>query len=30
MSVAIPEIYNHDQFVARRQVFRLLGAGFTV
>jgi hypothetical protein len=30
MSVATPEIYRHDQFVARRKVFRLLGAGFTL
>lgn len=26
----VPEIYQIDQFVARRQVFRLLGAGFTL
>ncbi len=30
MSQASPEIYQHDQFVARRQVFRLFGAGFTL
>ena len=30
MTVATPEIYRHDQFVARRQVFRLFGAGFTI
>jgi hypothetical protein len=30
MSLATPELYRHDQFVARRQVFRLLGAGFTI
>jgi hypothetical protein len=30
MSVATPEIYQHDQFEARRQVFRLFGAGFTL
>jgi len=30
MSVAMPEVYRHDRFIARRQVFRLLGAGFTI
>ena len=30
MSVAVPELYRHDQFMARRQVFRLFGAGFTI
>ena len=30
MSVASPEIYQHERFVARRQVFRLFGAGFTL
>ena len=30
MSVAVPEIYRHDRFIARRQVFRLFGAGFTI
>jgi hypothetical protein len=30
MSVATPEIYRHDRFIARRQVFRLFGAGFTI
>jgi hypothetical protein len=30
MSVASPEIYQHDRFMARRQVFRLFGAGFTL
>jgi hypothetical protein len=30
MAVVVPELYRHDQFVARRQVFRLLGAGFTI
>jgi hypothetical protein len=30
MSTVIPEIYQTDQFVARRQVFRLFGAGFTL
>ena len=30
MTEAIPELYRHDQFVARRQVFRLFGAGFTI
>lgn len=30
MSVATPEIYNHDRFLARRQVFRIFGAGFTL
>ena len=30
MSVALPELYRHDHFLARRQVFRLLGAGFTI
>lgn len=28
MSTALPELYLHDTFVARRQVFRLFGAGF--
>ena len=28
MSFTSPEIYQHDQFLARRQVFRLFGAGF--
>jgi len=30
MSFAIPEIYRRDRFLARRQVFRFLGAGFTL
>ena len=30
MTDSIPELYRTDQFVARRQVFRLLGAGFTL
>jgi hypothetical protein len=30
MSIASPEIYRHDRFMARRQVFRLFGAGFTL
>ena len=30
MSSALPEVYQHDQIVARRQVFRLFGAGFTL
>ena len=30
MSVGTPEIYQLDQFVARRKVFKLLGAGFTL
>ncbi len=30
MSEAIPELYRHDQFVARRKVFKLFGAGFTI
>jgi len=30
MSIGTPEIYQHDQFVARRQVFRFFGAGFTL
>jgi uncharacterized protein YxjI len=30
MSTATPAVYQHDQFVARRQVFRLFGAGFTL
>lgn len=30
MSATIPEIYRHDQFLARRQVFRMFGAGFTL
>ena len=30
MSFATPEIYTHDRFLARRQVFRLFGAGFTL
>ena len=28
MSTALPELYLHDQFLARRQVFKLFGAGF--
>lgn len=30
MTSAIPEVYRHDRFVARRQVFRLFGGGFTL
>lgn len=30
MSVVLPELYRHDQFLARRKVFKLLGAGFTI
>jgi len=30
MSATIPELYRHDRFLARRQVFRLFGAGFTL
>ena len=30
MSTTIPELYQHDQFVARKQVFKLFGAGFHV
>jgi uncharacterized protein YxjI len=30
MSTATPLVYQHDQFMARRQVFRLFGAGFTL
>jgi hypothetical protein len=30
MSIATPEIYRHDRFIARRKVFKLLGAGFTI
>ena len=30
MSVGSPEIYQLDQFTARRQVFKLFGAGFTL
>jgi hypothetical protein len=28
MSTTVPEIYQHDQFEARRQIFKLLGAAF--
>jgi hypothetical protein len=28
MSTTIPELYEHDEFEARRQVFKLLGAAF--
>ena len=28
MSTALPELFLHDRFVARRQVFKLFGAGF--
>jgi hypothetical protein len=28
MSTALPELFLHEQFVARRQVFKLFGAGF--
>ena len=28
MSTALPELYLHDTFLARRQVFKLFGAGF--
>ncbi len=30
MSVGSPEIYQLDQFTARRQVFKLFGGGFTL
>ena len=30
MDADLPEIYQHDQFEARRHVFRLFGAGFTL
>ena len=30
MTEAIPELYRHDRFIARRQVFRLFGGGFTL
>ncbi len=30
MSVAMPEVYRHDRFLARRKVFKLFGAGFTI
>lgn len=30
MPAAVPEIYHHDQFVAHRKVFKLLGAGFKI
>ncbi|WP_435010019.1 hypothetical protein P12x_001238 [Tundrisphaera lichenicola] len=30
MSEDLPELYRHDQFIARRQVFKLFGAGFTI
>ena len=30
MAVGLPEIYQLDQFIARRKVFKLLGAGFTL
>ena len=30
MSVGMPEIYQLDHFTARRKVFKLLGAGFTL
>lgn len=30
MSTALPELYLHDRFVARRQVFKLFGAGFHI
>jgi uncharacterized protein YxjI len=30
MSTATPLVYQHEQFMARRQVFRLFGAGFTL
>ena len=30
MSVGTPEIYQVDQFTARRKVFKLFGAGFTL
>src|ERR1700760_1076107 len=28
MSTALPELFLHDRFLARRQVFKLFGAGF--
>lgn len=30
MSAAVPELYQHDRFQARRKVFKILGAGFTL
>ena len=30
MSVAMPEVYRHDRFIARRKVFKMFGAGFTI
>lgn len=30
MSMAVPEIYRHDRFMARRHILRLFGAGFTL
>ena len=30
MAVGMPEIYQVDQFVARKKVFKFLGAGFTL
>jgi hypothetical protein len=30
MTQSVPELYRHDQFIARRQVFRLFGGGFTI
>jgi hypothetical protein len=30
MSVATPEIYRHDRFIARRKVFKLFGGAFTI
>ncbi len=30
MSKALPELYLHDQFIARRQVFKFLGAAFHI
>ncbi len=30
MTLAVPEVYRHDKFLARRQVLRLFGGGFTL
>jgi hypothetical protein len=30
MSVAVPEIYRHDQFTAHRKFFKLVGGHFTI
>jgi hypothetical protein len=30
MSIAVPEIYRHDHFIARRKFFKLFGGHFTI